>query len=108
MSGRIASLRALEIFDSRGTPTLSVTLTTEGGVEASASVPSGASTGTHEAVELRDDDATRFAGQGALLLCGTCMDARGLADTEMVAGAQRSNMAELAAATLAADKVLVF
>lgn len=48
------------------------------------------------------------AGKGEILLCGTCMDARGLADTEIMAGARRSTMAELAAATLAADKVLVF
>ena len=47
-------------------------------------------------------------GKGQILLCGTCMDARGLADTEMLAGARRSNMAELATLTLAADKVLVF
>ncbi len=49
-----------------------------------------------------------LAGKGRVLLCGTCMDARGLADAEMMAGARRSTMAELAAATLAADKVLVF
>lgn len=48
------------------------------------------------------------AGKGQILVCGTCMDARGLADTEMMAGARRSNMAELATLTLAADKVLVF
>ena len=47
-------------------------------------------------------------GKGQILVCGTCMDARGLADTEMMAGARRGNMAELATATLAADKVLVF
>ena len=47
-------------------------------------------------------------GKGEILLCGTCMDARGLADAEIMAGARRSTMAELAAATLAADKVLVF
>lgn len=47
-------------------------------------------------------------GKGQVLLCGTCMDARGLADTEMMAGARRSNMAEFATLTLAADKVLVF
>ncbi len=47
-------------------------------------------------------------GKGKILVCGTCMDARGLAEAEMVAGAQRSSMAELATATLAADKVLVF
>lgn len=48
------------------------------------------------------------AGKGRILLCGTCMDARGIGDTDIMAGAQRSNMAELATATLAADKVLVF
>lgn len=48
------------------------------------------------------------AGKGEVLLCGTCMDARGLADGEMMEGARRSTMDELAAATIAADKVLVF
>ncbi len=48
------------------------------------------------------------AGGGEVLLCGTCMDARGLADTDLMEGVRRSTMAELAAATLAADKVLVF
>ena len=50
----------------------------------------------------------RFASGGRLLLCGTCMDARGLADAELTAGARRSTMAELARETAAADKVLVF
>ena len=49
-----------------------------------------------------------LAGKGQVLLCGACMDARGLAGDEMVAGARRSSMDELAANTLAADKVLVF
>jgi len=49
-----------------------------------------------------------LAGKGQVLLCGTCMDARGLTDAEMMAGAQRSTMDELAAATVEADKVLVF
>jgi uncharacterized protein involved in oxidation of intracellular sulfur len=48
------------------------------------------------------------AGKGQILLCGTCMDARGLADTEIVTGARRSTMAELAAMTISAEKVLVF
>lgn len=47
-------------------------------------------------------------GGGAVLLCGTCMDARGLQASELIDGAKRSNMDELAAATLAADKLLVF
>ena len=49
-----------------------------------------------------------LAGHGRVLLCGTCMDARGLAPGEVVAGAVRSNMDELAAEVLVADKVLVF
>lgn len=49
-----------------------------------------------------------LAGKGKVLLCGTCMDARGLTDPEIMAGARRSTMDELAAETIAADKVLVF
>jgi uncharacterized protein involved in oxidation of intracellular sulfur len=45
---------------------------------------------------------------GKVLLCGTCMDARGLTEAEVVEGAKRSSMDELAQATMAADKVLVF
>lgn len=61
---RIAGLRAHEILDSRGIPTLSVTVVLESGETAAASVPSGASTGVHEAVELRDGDAARYGGKG--------------------------------------------
>ena len=49
-----------------------------------------------------------LVGTGQVLLCGTCMDARGLTDAELTAGARRSSMDELAAATVEADKVLVF
>lgn len=49
-----------------------------------------------------------LAARGELLLCGTCMDARGVSEQELVEEARRSTMDELAAATLAADKVLVF
>jgi uncharacterized protein involved in oxidation of intracellular sulfur len=49
-----------------------------------------------------------LAGKGEVLLCGTCMDARGLDDTGLMTGARRSTMDELAAATIAADKVMVF
>jgi DsrE/DsrF-like family len=49
-----------------------------------------------------------LAGKGQVLLCGTCMDARGLADAEMLGGVRRSTMAELATVTVSADKVLVF
>jgi uncharacterized protein involved in oxidation of intracellular sulfur len=50
----------------------------------------------------------RLAGKGRVLLCGTCMDARGLSEGEMMDGARRSSMDELAGATLEAAKVLVF
>jgi len=49
-----------------------------------------------------------LAGKGEVLLCGTCMDARGLGDADVIAGTRRSSMDELAAATCEADKVLVF
>ena len=49
-----------------------------------------------------------IAGKAVVLLCGTCMDARGIADIELVEGARRSTMDELATATIDADKVLVF
>jgi enolase len=66
MNTKIASIRALEILDSRGNPTLRVFLTLDNGLEVSASVPSGASTGENEAVELRDGDPRRYAGKGVL------------------------------------------
>ncbi|TQF30262.1 DsrE family protein [Bradyrhizobium sp. UNPA324] len=49
-----------------------------------------------------------LAGKGQVLLCGTCMDARGLTDAEILSGARRSTMAELATLTASAEKVLVF
>ena len=49
-----------------------------------------------------------FVGKGQILLCGTCMDARGLTEADIMAGAKRSTINELAGATIAADKVLVF
>jgi enolase len=59
----IDDIRAIELLDSRGNPTVGATVTLSSGVQASAAVPSGASTGAHEAVELRDGDA-RFGGKG--------------------------------------------
>ena len=52
----IAKIKAREILDSRGNPTVEVDLTTKGGITVTAAVPSGASTGIHEACELRDGD----------------------------------------------------
>lgn len=62
----IHSVSAREILDSRGKPTVEVACTLENGVSATAGVPSGASTGVHEALELRDGDKTRYGGQGVL------------------------------------------
>ena len=60
----IIDITAREILDSRGNPTVEVDVTLESGAEGRAAVPSGASTGAHEAVELRDDDKTRYGGKG--------------------------------------------
>jgi enolase len=60
----IESVRGREILDSRGNPTLEVEVALVGGDRGLAGVPSGASTGAHEAVELRDDDPTRYGGKG--------------------------------------------
>jgi enolase len=61
---KIASIQALEILDSRGNPTVRVRLGLDDGTIATSSVPSGASTGENEAVELRDGDNTRYEGKG--------------------------------------------
>ncbi len=63
---KIQSLNALEILDSRGNPTVQATVKLNDGSVGSAAVPSGASTGTKEAVELRDGDGKRFLGKGVL------------------------------------------
>ena len=62
----IESVRALEVLDSRGNPTVQVEVVTEGGFTGVAMVPSGASTGSFEAVELRDGDKDRYLGKGVL------------------------------------------
>ncbi len=66
MKPRISSLSAMEILDSRGNPTVRVFCALDNGIRAAASVPSGASTGEHEAVELRDGDRQRYGGKGVL------------------------------------------
>lgn len=62
----IESVKALEVLDSRGNPTVQVEVVTEGGFSGVAMVPSGASTGSFEAVELRDGDKSRYLGKGVL------------------------------------------
>jgi enolase len=66
MGHKITSVRALEILDSRGNPTVRVEVKLDNGMAASASVPSGASTGENEALELRDGDKNRYGGKGVL------------------------------------------
>ncbi|HVY09211.1 MAG TPA: phosphopyruvate hydratase [Mycobacteriales bacterium] len=71
MAVLISDLHAIEILDSRARPTLRVTMTCSDGAVVHAGVPSGASTGTREAMERRDGDATRYAGQGVLGVVGS-------------------------------------
>jgi enolase len=87
MSLQIASIRAVEILDSRSRPTLAVILTTSDGTTVRAGVPSGASTGSREAVELRDGDPARFGGRGVRTAVGNvngeirqALTGRGFAD----------------------------
>ena len=63
---KIENIKAMEILDSRGNPTVQVEVVTEGGFTGVAMVPSGASTGSFEAVELRDDSKERYLGKGVL------------------------------------------
>lgn len=65
----ILDVKARQILDSRGNPTVEVELMTESGIVGRAAVPSGASTGKYEAVELRDKDETKFLGKGVLKAC---------------------------------------
>jgi enolase len=92
----VTELAALEILDSRGRPTLAVTVTLADGTTARAGVPSGASTGSREAVELRDGDKARYGGRGVLkaaanvngeiagLLRGRSWDSLAAADRAMI------------------------
>ncbi len=69
MLNKIKKIQALEILDSRGNPTLRVKVTLENNMNALAAVPSGASTGEFEALELRDGDINRYDGKGVLRAC---------------------------------------
>ena len=63
---KIRTIQAREVLDSRGNPTVEADCALEDGTLGRAIVPSGASTGSHEAHELRDDDKTRYGGKGVL------------------------------------------
>ncbi|MBI3313727.1 MAG: phosphopyruvate hydratase [Candidatus Omnitrophica bacterium] len=65
-AAKIKSVKSREILDSRGNPTVEVDIFLDNGIEGRAAVPSGASTGEHEAVELRDGDKKRYLGKGVL------------------------------------------
>ena len=99
MSFRIASTHALEILDSRSRPTLDVTVTFADSTAASAGVPSGASTGSGEAVERRDGDPARFHGAGVLGAVGSVNDEI----NEMLAGREFASLADLDAALIDLD-----
>jgi len=96
---KIKSVHAREILDSRGNPTVEVDVITEKGVLGRACVPSGASTGEREALELRDGDKSRFLGKGVLKAVANVNDI--LAD--VVIGMEVSNQKEIDEALIAAD-----
>jgi enolase len=95
----IETLTAVEILDSRARPTLAVTVGLQGGVTARAGVPSGASTGSREARELRDGDQARFGGLGVLGAVGHVNDEIAAA----VRGRSFTGLAELDAALIELD-----
>src|SRR6202451_4439639 len=66
MATSIVNVHARQIIDSRGNPTVEADVVLEGGAMGRAAVPSGASTGEHEAIELRDGDKSRYLGKGVL------------------------------------------
>jgi len=90
MSTKIASVHGREILDSRGNPTVEADVRLEGGALGRAAVPSGASTGEHEAIELRDGDKARYLGKGVLKAAGHVNAEIARAVTGMDAADQRA------------------
>ena len=86
---KISKVSSREILDSRGNPTVEVDVSLSDGSNGRAAVPSGASTGTHEAMELRDGDRSRFLGKGVLRAVTNVTDIIGPAVVGMNAGNQR-------------------
>jgi enolase len=95
----IESVLAREILDSRGFPTVQVDVTLESGITGSTAVPSGASTGEHEALELRDGDKKRYGGKGVLKACENVATLLG----PVVVGRDALDQAGLDGAMLAVD-----
>ena len=104
MSDRIARIHAREILDSRGNPTVEVELHLESGAHGTAAVPSGASTGAHEAVERRDGDTRRFGGKGVLQAVAAVNDEIASALTGKSVDDQRALDAQLIALDGTANK----
>ncbi len=96
---KIQSVQGQEILDSRGNPTVAVTVTLDSGVSATAMVPSGASTGAHEAVELRDGDKGRYLGKGVL----KAVESVNTVLTELVIGMEAGEQKALDDAMIALD-----
>ena len=90
MSTKITSIHGREILDSRGNPTVEADVRLEGGAIGRAAVPSGASTGEHEANELRDGDKSRYLGKGVLKAVGHVNDAIAKAVTGLDAADQKA------------------
>src|SRR6187455_2922578 len=95
----IADLFAREILDSRGNPTIEVDCILEDGYTGRAAVPSGASTGEHEAVELRDGDTRRYGGKGVLKAVANVNEIIG----PEIAGLDALDQAEVDRALIALD-----
>ena len=96
---KITAVQGREILDSRGNPTVEVMVTLENGISAVAGVPSGASTGKHEALELRDGDAARYGGKGVL----TAVNNVNTVLAEVVVGMEAGEQEAVDRAMLAAD-----
>jgi enolase len=100
----IRALKAREILDSRGNPTVEVEVRLDGGAVGRAAVPSGASTGAHEAVELRDGDKKRYGGKGVLTAVRNVLDALAPAVTGLSALDQAAVDAKMLALDGTANK----
>jgi enolase len=96
---KIKNIHAQEVLDSRGNPTVECTVTLENDIKASAIVPSGASTGKHEAVELRDGDKQRYLGKGVL----KAVENVNIQIKEIVVGMDVENQEEIDQAMIALD-----
>jgi enolase len=89
----ISKVHAREILDSRGNPTIEVDLTLSDDSFGRAAIPSGASTGSHEAVELRDGDENRYGGKGVLK---ACENVNGVISAAIISGDSSTNTSDVA------------